>query len=136
MAWIGKSHGIFRLHDSDQYCGSFLTIQDAAEILDLNTDELGSLPTRAIEGETFISELELHKAWGSGKIQSPQKPKEGNAKRSLDELIVRKLLQITLPGIPVECQIPFGRKRADLSFTHEGREVVPISVGGAVATLS
>jgi hypothetical protein len=129
MAWIGTSHGIFRLHDSDQYCGSFLTIEDAAEILEVTTDTLHILPTRLMEGSTFISELELHRAWGSGKIQSPQKPQEGNAKRSLDELIVRKLLQITLPDTRVECQVPFGRKRVDLSFTHQGKVIFVEFVG-------
>ena len=129
MAWIGTSHGIFRLHDSDQYCGSYFTIEDAAEILEVTTDTLRILPTRVIEGSTFLSELELHKAWGSGKIQGPQKPQEGKAKRSFDELIVRKLLQITLPDTSVECQVPFGRKLVDLSFTYQGKVIFVEFVG-------
>jgi hypothetical protein len=33
MAWIGRPQGIFRLHDSDAFCGSYLSVADAAEIL-------------------------------------------------------------------------------------------------------
>lgn len=36
MAWIGKSHGVFKLHQSDSHCGSFLSLPDAAEILEVN----------------------------------------------------------------------------------------------------
>lgn len=121
MAWIGASQGIFLLHDSDRYCGSFLRIEDAAEILEVGTDLLWVLPTKSLNGSTVIGELDLHKAWGSGKIESPLRPQVGGARRSLDELIVRKLLQIVLPGTSVECQVPFGRKRVDISFTHNGR---------------
>ena len=49
--------------------------------------------------------------------------------RSLDELIVRKLLQITLSDCHVECQIPFGRKRVDLSFSIDGRRMLVEFVG-------
>ena len=120
MAWIGTSQGVFRLHESDQYCGSFLTVDDAAEILEVSTQALHALPTRSIDGKTLISELDLHKSW---------KPTAGNAKRSLDELIVRKLLQITLPNCQVECQVPFGRKHVDLSFTQDGKRVFVEFVG-------
>ena len=33
MAWIGRSQGVFKLRDSDNFCGSFLSVADAAEIL-------------------------------------------------------------------------------------------------------
>jgi len=129
MAWIGRSEGIFRLHSSDENCGSYLTIDDAAEILDVHPDALGALPTTNFDGQMYVSELDLHKSWGAGKLQSPHKPKEGNVARSLDELIVKKLLQITLPGCCVECQIPFGRKWADLRFSYGGRSVFVEFVG-------
>lgn len=129
MAWIGASQGIFRLHESDRYCGSYLTIDDAAEILEISPQALHALPIRWVDGQPLISELDLHKAWGSGSISSPEKPTEGNAKRSLDELIVRKLLQITLPECQVECQVPFGRKRVDLSFSAASKRFLVEFVG-------
>jgi hypothetical protein len=129
MAWIGKSQGVFRLHDSDNYCGSYISVPDAAEILEVDRSCLAALPLKTIDDEQFVSELDIHKAWGSGKIQSPQKPQHGTAKRSFDEIIVRKLLQITLPGCLVECQIPFRRKRVDLKVTYDGRCVLLEFVG-------
>lgn len=120
MAWIGKSRGLFMLHDSDKYCGSFLPVEDAAEILEVESGEIRSLRTSVVDGHTVVDELDLHRAWARGDINSPFKSKIGSATRSLDELIVQKLLQLTLPGAVVESQIPFGRKRADLSFTVDG----------------
>jgi hypothetical protein len=73
MAWITKSGGVFRLHDSDNHCGSYLTVADAAEILEVDPPALTFLPTKIIAGEQFVNELDLHKAWGSGQIQSPEK---------------------------------------------------------------
>jgi hypothetical protein len=129
MAWIGKSQGLFRLHSSDEHCGSFLTIDDAAEILDVPPAALEALPTRDLDGEVLINELDLHRSWGAGKLKSPNKPKQGNVARSFDELIVRELLQITLSDCQVECQIPFGRNRVDLRFSHGGRSILVEFVG-------
>ena len=42
---------------------------------------------------------------------------------------MRKLLQLTLPGCVVECQIPFGRKLVDLKVTHDSRCVLIEFVG-------
>jgi hypothetical protein len=129
MAWIGTPRGIFLLHRSDEYCGSYLTVDDAAEILDVPPTALETLSMKCIDDQRLIDELAIHKAWGSGKIPSPHSPKDGNVARSFDELIVRKLLQITLPGCQVECQIPFGRKRVDLSFSVGSRHVLVEFVG-------
>lgn len=129
MAWIGKSQGLFRLHDSDNYCGSYVSVLDAAEILEVDCSCLAVLPLKTVDDEQFVSELDIHKAWGSGKIQSTQKPKHGTATRSFDELIVRKLLQVTLVGCLVECQVPFGRKYVDLKVTHDNRCVFIEFVG-------
>lgn len=129
MAWIGKSQGIFKLHDSDNHCGSYLSIDDAAEVLEVTTSQLTDLPIRTINGQTVISELDLHKAWGTGKILSPHKAKHKNISRSLDELIMSKLFQITLTGCIVDYQIQFGRKFVDLKLSYNGRTIYIEFVG-------
>jgi hypothetical protein len=129
MAWIGKSHGIFRLHDSDSFCGSYISVTDAAQILDISPSQLAILPTKYIDGQTVVSELDIHKAWGTEKIQSLHKPKYRNTSRSFDEIIVLKLLRITLPGCEVECQIPFGKKHVDLKLTYNNRIIFIEFVG-------
>lgn len=129
MAWIGKSQGIFKLHDSDNYCGSYISLEDASEILGVEPDTLSFLPQKVIEEEKFLSELDLHKAWGSGKINSPHKPQIGNARRSLDELIIMKLMEITLPQCSVDFQVKFGRKYVDLKVTYQEKSVFIEFVG-------
>lgn len=123
MAWIRRAGGLFSLRDSDNHCGSYLTIRDAAAVLEVSEQSLASLPVRIIEGVAAVSELDVHKAWGRGNIPSPQLPKIGNATRSFDELILRKLIQLALPGAEIDCQIPFGRKRVDLAVMYGGRLV-------------
>lgn len=129
MAWLGKSHGIFRLHDSDNYCGSFMSLEDAAEILNVTISAFQKLPIVREEGIDYISELDLHRAWGGGRILSPHIPKIGNATRSLDEIILIKIIQLTLPSSEIEPQVPFGRKRADLMVTHNRKSVIIEFVG-------
>jgi hypothetical protein len=130
MAWIGPSRGLFRLHDSDGHCGSFLSVTDAAEVLETSSEAFSGLKRWTVDGLEVISELELHRAWGAGTIDTPEKPRIGNAIRSLDEIILRKLIQITLPGAQVECQVPFGRKRVDLCVTRPGQPAVLIEFLG------
>lgn len=43
MAWIEGARGIFRLHDSDLWCGSLLPVADVVEILQV---EPAALPAR------------------------------------------------------------------------------------------
>lgn len=129
MAWIGRSEGIFRLHDSDRYCGSYLSTEDAAEILGVQPADLALLPTINGADGRLISELEIHRAWGAGRIISPHQTKIGNATRSFDELIVMKLLEITFPGCRVNPQAPFGRKRVDIEAIHNGRRLLIEFVG-------
>jgi hypothetical protein len=120
MAWIGTSGGIFKLHDSDNYCGSYISLEDTAEILGVNTKDLSDLRIKKIDGENYISELEIHQEWSNERIKGSHSHRYRNAYRSFDELIVMKLLDICLPGSYVEYQIPFGRKLIDIRVTYKG----------------
>jgi hypothetical protein len=46
MAWIKDSGGIFRLNDSDAFCGSYISIDDAATILGVDKPALNHLPQK------------------------------------------------------------------------------------------
>jgi len=120
MAWIGKSHGVFKLHESDDHCGSFLSVPDAAEILGVNEDVLLVYAKLDDDGQLWVSELDLHKHWGAGDIPSPHPSKVGSATRSFDELILERLIKLTLPQAVLNIQVPFGRKRLDIVVTHDG----------------
>ena len=121
MAWIGGADGIFRLRDSDAWCGSQVSVDDAADILGVKPADLAHVRQRPGPGGPFIVELDLHKAWSSGKVPaSPLLPTVGNAKVSLDEIVLKRLIEITLPGAVVDQQVKFGRKHADLRATLNG----------------
>lgn len=118
MAWIGNPDGIFKLHDSDNFCGSFISVADVAEILGMDESSLSSFQTIEIEGTHYLEELAIHKAWGSGKIQSKYKPQLQSAKLSYDEIILKRLFEISLIGSSVEQQIKFGRKKVDMRVVY------------------
>jgi hypothetical protein len=121
MAWIGGADGIFRLRQSDAWCGSLISVEDAAEILGVQTCELSNVPQRLVEGVAYVVELDLHKYWSQGKLSaSPFLPRCGNAVVSLDEVILISLIAITLPGAEIEQQVPFGKKRVDLRVRWRG----------------
>lgn len=129
MAWIGGSEGVFRLHDSDDWCGSMIGLEDAAEIFDLQADDLvaldgAALSIKRVEDRRFVNELDLHKAWGSGAIVAPLHPARiGKGKRSLDELILMKLIKITFPDATVTPQVKAGSQQADLVVKAADKEV-------------
>src|SRR5262249_36279506 len=124
MAWIGKSHGTFSLHDSDRFCGSYLSVVDAAEILAISESSLDIYAKQDDDGNAWVSELDLHKRWGAGDIKSPHPAKIGSATRSFDELILVRLLAITYPEASIDIQVPFGRKRADISVEVSGKRKI------------
>jgi hypothetical protein len=129
MAWIGGSAGVLRLHDSDDWCGSMIGLEDAADIFDVAVGTLTALDGQALSikqvgDERFINELDLHKAWGSGAISpTPHAPKIGKGKRSLDELILMKLIKLVFPAASVTPQVTAGRQQADLLVKVGGKQV-------------
>jgi hypothetical protein len=128
MAWIGGSEGVFRLHDSDDNCGSMVSLSDAAEVFDVSVNALSKLANTTlkiteVDGEKFVNELDLHKAWGSGAIPTAHLPKIGSAKRSLDELILIKLVKLTYPAASITPQMKAGRQQVDLFVELEAKRL-------------
>jgi hypothetical protein len=126
MAWIGGSAGIFSLKDSDRWCGSCVSISDAAKLFDISPSDVVASGVKVIELKKakYVAEIDLHKAWGSGKIRSKHQPRIGRAKRSLDELILQKLIQIGLSDAEVVPQATRSSIQVDLLVKHKGTEAV------------
>jgi hypothetical protein len=95
-------------------------VEDAAEVLGVPCSALDGLPREDQDGVSVVSETVLRREWQSRRIASPHQPTIGGAKRSLDELVVMRLAQITLPGCSVEPQVQFGRKRVDIRVEWRG----------------
>lgn len=88
-------------------------------------DDLRSLSAKSIEGEDYISDAALAKAWKAGLIPCAERPKIGRGTRSLEEVILVKLLGMTLPGCRVQAQLEFGdNKPVDLKLSYKGKEIL------------
>src|SRR5262245_6828334 len=125
MGWISGWEGVFKLHDSDRYCGSKISLEDAAEILSVRPAALSGLPRREENGVVYLCENDLYRAWCKGGVlSSPHKPRVGTNQRSLDELILLKLAQLTFPNAKVTTSVPFGKKSVDLRIEHGGKVVL------------
>lgn len=125
MAWIGRSQGYFQLHDSDDNCGSFMRVSDAAEILGVDETALEPFVRReqAPDGHRVVSELDLHRRWGSGEISSPHPPRIRGSTRSFDEIVLMSLLRLAYPGATVTPQVAIGRKSVDLVVEHNSTRI-------------
>ena len=120
MAWIAGSRGVFRLADSDEYCGSLIPIADACAILAVEAAAIAAIPQRPIAGELCVNELDLHRAWGRNQITGCPTNNVRGARRSLDELMLSALIKLVLPGALVEHQFPWDRRSIDLRVVHGG----------------
>lgn len=117
MGFLGSPHGIFRLRQSDDWCGSYLPTSDAADVLSVGVSAFPANIVRNIRGEPCIADSELQKAWAAGRIKGAPPTKIGPAQVSLDEMIVIALVRIALPDAVIEQQVPMGRLRVDLRIT-------------------
>src|SRR5262245_19317340 len=94
MGWIGVGKGIFRLHDSNEWCGSFISIDDAADILDVRKAALSGLPSKSIDGAKYVDEATVHCALVKQAIPGAPALRVGRAQRSFDELVLKRLVEI------------------------------------------
>lgn len=116
--WLGASAGVFSLHDSDRQCGSYLTIDDASEILDVSSAALAGIRNVEHGRRRYVTDQQLGRAWASGEIDSPRsRLRQGNAMISFDELILLRLFELHLPGALVEPQYRCGNKLVDFKIT-------------------
>lgn len=120
MGILGRPQGLFELHRSDSCVGSMLSKNDVVEILGVTEIDIRSVPFTNWNGIEAIDERELQKLWYTRAIPNSPPPKIGNARISLDEIILVKLIELAYPNATVEHQVPWGRKRVDLKVTVDG----------------
>ena len=120
MGTLGRPQGLFELHSSDSCVGSMLSKNDVIEILGVAESDLRSVPFKNWNGIQAIDERELQKLWYLCAIPNSPPAKIGNARVSLDEMILVKLVELAYPNAIVEQQVPWGKKRVDLKVTVEG----------------
>ena len=130
MAVLGSAQGVFRLRESDKHPGSFITREETAEILGVSNLSLMDIPAKNIEGIDVIDEREIQKAWYSGSITGAPPTKIGRATRSFDEMVLAKLIEIEVPGIRIEQQIPWGRKTIDFLLTYPSGKKIALEFHG------
>lgn len=109
MGVLGGPRGVFELDNSDHTVGSFIRRQDAAEILGNDERDLASLKFRIVDNVEVIDERSLHTAWNKGAI--PNAIPVGKPQRSLNELILTRVMKRAFPTSTVEHQVPVATKR-------------------------
>lgn len=124
MAILGRPQGLFQLHDSDACVGSMLSKSDVTEILGVTEQDLQTLPFIDWKGTAAIDERELQKRWYANAIPNSPLSKIGNARASLDEMILLKLIKLTYPNAAIEHQVKWGRKSVDLKVTVDGHSII------------
>lgn len=118
MGLLGKSAGLFSLEDSDKFVGSYISINDAAEILEAKPCNLTKIlheDIELIDGVQYIDESNLRKKWNNGEISDAVPSKISNAQISLDEYIIVAIIRKNWgKQAEIEHQVKWGRKRIDL----------------------
>ena len=120
MSILGKSTGIFLLDSSDKCVGSYLSKPDVMEILGVSDMALNNLKWKRVDGLEVIDERDLQKAWYASQIAGAPAPRVGRSKRSLDEIILSRIIVRTYPDAIVEPQVAWGRKSLDFRVTVSG----------------
>ena len=120
MSILGRPQGLFELHRSDLCVGSFLIKSDVVEILGVTESDIQLVPFKSWNGIVAVDERVLQKLWYKSTIPNSPPAKIGNARVSLDEMILKKLIELAYPGAIVEHQVAWGRRHVDLK----------VSVGG------
>jgi len=117
MGLLGKPSGIFDLNDSDKCVGSFFSKSDIKEILRVNDNDLSEARFILKDNIEVVDEREIQKLWYNNKIPNSPPWKIGNIRISLDELVLIAIIKKTYPAATIQHQIPWGRKKLDLSVT-------------------
>lgn len=125
MKWIGKGSGYFRLDDSDGYCGSLLTVQDAAEILSVRARDLQHFAKAdtSQDGQKFIDEAVLRDHLSEIPILSSREAPTRHPQSTLDELIIMALIRRAYPTALIEPQRQVGRNKIDMVVAIGGTQV-------------
>ncbi len=123
--WLRTSAGVFSLYQSDRFCGSYLTIEDAARILEVKPDALTDISSVQHGKKRYLTDKQLGRAWASGVIDSPRSRfRRGKAMISFDELIILTLAELTLPDAVIEPQVEVGKQIVDFRICHKNRSIV------------
>lgn len=121
MGFLGKPQGFFSLHNSDNSIGSYISAHDLASIFDVSIEDLSAINFVNIDGNLWIDERSAQLAWYNRKVKNAPPVRINGAKCSLDELILKKIIQKTYKDDAiVEHQVAWGRKKIDFRITIHG----------------
>lgn len=112
MSLLGKQQGIFSIHESDKYVGSFISRNDVKQILQVSDDDLREVPFRTINEELFIDEYTLREYWEKDTI--PNAVPHNSCRISLDEYILISIIKDSYPEAKVVSQYKWRRKKIDI----------------------
>lgn len=117
-------NNIFSLKESDKYVGSYISRVDVSTILNVADEDLKKITFIQYNDNEYIDEKDLKKAWESCMIPHAPCHYCGNAKVSLDELILAAIIKQTFPNETISRQTPWGRtkrRRIDIEVNMDSR---------------
>lgn len=126
MSFLGKATGYFNLEKSDIFIGSFFTIEDTLEILEINETEVPEiriyLERLKVLKNGYVDETILYKYFTFLKTIFSKKPHVNRT--SLDEYILIAIIRREFPDMEIEQQPRvLGNKHSDLLLTYKGKKV-------------
>jgi len=126
MGLLGRPEGIFDLNNSDYCVGSYLTMSDKKEILQIKESDLTNVNFKIIDNIEVADDRQIQKLWYENKIPNAI-PVD---KSSLDELLLIAIIRRTFPEILIERQLKDKRYSMDLKLTLKDKPSVYIEFDG------
>lgn len=115
MKALGAPEGVFKLNDSNNSVGSYLTKEDLIEIFDLPKAELSKIRFITRGTDEVVDERDFAKIWYKYNTEK---------KVSLDEIILTSIIKKAYPTAQIQRQVRIKRFLLDLKVTlDDGREV-------------
>jgi hypothetical protein len=118
MKKLDNPIGVFDLHNSDIFVGSYFKKNDIKEILNITDNDLKEIDFIIKDNIEVIDERKIQKLWYDNKIPNAPANKSGRAKISFDEFLLISLIKQTYPESIIEHQVNWGRKKIDFRITN------------------
>lgn len=113
MSILSKGKGIFSLSESDKTVGSYIIKNEIPKLLPIKIEDLADIDFEIINETEVIDELKLMKLWYGNKIPNAKY----TSKISLDEIILKRIIEETYPESEVIAQERVGRYLMDLKVS-------------------
>lgn len=120
MGYLYKGKGVFILSDTDHNVGSYFSVEDLAEILEIDEinvlrNELERMKLISMNGRVDEKDLYGNNVWKELKTACSKKPIVNRA--SFDEYVLKAIFKRAYPNMEIEQQAKVNKKQVDFKLT-------------------